>query len=92
MTDPGLDSPTGWARLPRWQHVALIVLCSVGLVAALLNTAVAPGGDRLLHFLFGVLDGAVLVTLVRSYGRRLPQNHAGSSGVPGSCHLSVPGR
>jgi hypothetical protein len=52
--------------------VALIVLCSVGLVAAVINTAVASGADRLLHLLFGVLDGGVLVTLVRSYGRRLP--------------------
>ena len=71
MSEPESGAAAGWARLPRWQHVALIVLCSVGLVAALLNTAVASGGDRLLHFLFGVLDGAVLVTLVRSYGRRL---------------------
>jgi len=67
------ESANGWARLPRWQHVALIVLCSVGLVAAILNTAVASGGGRLLHVLFGLLDGAVLVTLVRSYGRRLPE-------------------
>jgi hypothetical protein len=67
-----VSEPGGWARLPRWQHVALIVLCSVGLVAAILNATVASGGDRLLHALFGLLDGFVLVTLVRSYGRRLP--------------------
>jgi len=64
------EPATGWARLPRWQHVALILLCSVGLLAAVLNAAVAAGGDRVLHLLFGLLDGFVLVTLVRSYGRR----------------------
>ena len=64
------DLPTGWARLPKWQHVALIVLCSLGLLAAILNATVASGGDRALHALFGVLDGLVLVTLVRAYGRR----------------------
>ena len=70
MTEDEGGLATGWARLPRWQHVALIVLCSVGLLAAILNTAAASGGDRVLHLLFGLLDGAVLVTLVRSYGRR----------------------
>jgi uncharacterized membrane protein required for colicin V production len=64
------DVPTGWAGLARWQHVALIVLCSLVLLAAIVNTTVASGADRALHVLFGLLDGFVLVTLVRSYRRR----------------------
>jgi hypothetical protein len=64
---------TGWARLPRWQHGVLITLCAVGLVAAVANMVVASSnGNRALHAAFGLLDGAVLVTLVLSYRGRPP--------------------
>jgi len=73
VSDPDVDVPKGWARLPRWQHLALIVLCSFGLVAAIVNVVATAGGDRLLHLLFGLLDGAVLATLVNAYWTRPAQ-------------------
>jgi hypothetical protein len=69
--EEGEDTATGWARLPRWQHVTLIVLCVAGLVAALANAWVATtGGTRALHAAFGLVVAVVLVTLVTSYRRR----------------------
>jgi len=64
---------TGWARLPRWQHLVLIVLCVVGLLAAVANVAAAStNGNRALHSLVGLIVAGVLVTLVRSFRRRPP--------------------
>lgn len=66
-------SATGWTRLPRWQHVVLIVLCAFGLVAAMANTIVASGnGNRGLHAAFGIVVAVVLITLISSYQRRPP--------------------
>ena len=65
------DAARGWARLPRWQHVTLIVLSAVGLVAAIANAWVArTGGNRATHVVFGLVVAVVLVTLVTSYRRR----------------------
>lgn len=72
-TEPGEneDVARGWARLPRWQHVTLIVLSAVGLVAAIANAWVATtGGNRAMHVVFGLVVAGVLVTLVTSYRRR----------------------
>jgi uncharacterized membrane protein len=67
------SSATGWARLPRWQHLVLIVLCVVGLVAAVANLAAAStNGNRALHAGIGLIVAVVLVTLVRSFRRRSP--------------------
>jgi hypothetical protein len=68
----GVDGPdpSGWARLPRWQHVALMVLCSFALVAAVVNMAATSGGNRFIHLFIGVLVAVVLLTLVRAYGQR----------------------
>jgi len=65
------DTATGWARLPRWQHLVLIVLCAFGLVAAIANTIVASStGNRLTHAAFGVVVAIVLVSLITSFQRR----------------------
>ena len=70
-SDPELQ-PTGWARLPRWQHVVLIGLCLFGLVAAVANVAAAhSGADRAVHAGFGLVILAVLGTLVRSFRSRV---------------------
>jgi len=59
---------TGWARLPRWQHVALIALCAVVLVAAILNFIVSDSyRARAFHALITAVDGFVLVTLITAY-------------------------
>ena len=64
---------TGWARLPRWQHGVLIVLCAAGLVAAIANAVVAStNGNRAMHAGFGLVVAVVLVTLVSSFRRRPP--------------------
>jgi len=64
---------SGWARLPRWQHIVLIVLCAFGLVAAIANVIVASSNvNRAVHASFGLVIGAVLVTLILSYQRRPP--------------------
>jgi hypothetical protein len=65
------DAARGWARLPRWQHVTLIVLSVVGLIAAIANAWVATtGGNRAMHAAFGLVVAVVLLTLVTSYRRR----------------------
>jgi membrane protein YdbS with pleckstrin-like domain len=65
------DAAKGWARLPRWQHLILIVLCLAGLVAAVANAWVATtSGNRAMHAGFGLVVAVVLVTLVTSYRRR----------------------
>jgi hypothetical protein len=62
---------TGWARLPRWQHIALIALCVAGLVAAILNVVAADRlGNRLLHGAIAVITIVLLVTLISAYRRR----------------------
>ena len=67
------DTSTGWARLPRWQHIVLIVLCAFGLVAAIANTVVASSnGNRGVHAAFGIVIFIVLITLITSYQRRSP--------------------
>jgi hypothetical protein len=67
------DIAAGWARLPRWQHLVLIVLCAVGLVAAIANVAAAStSGNRAVHAGFGLIVAVLLVTLVRSFRRRPP--------------------
>jgi hypothetical protein len=59
---------TGWARLPRWQHVVLIVLCTIGLIAGIANFAVSDTNRaRVFHAVFTILDGALLVTLISAY-------------------------
>jgi predicted Co/Zn/Cd cation transporter (cation efflux family) len=69
--EPAQDAATGWARLPRWQHLVLIVLCAFGLVAAVANTIVASSnGNRAIHLAFGVVVAVVLVTLITSFQRR----------------------
>lgn len=58
-------------RIPRWQHMVLIGLCAVGLVAAIANVAAADSnGGRALHLGIGLLVGAALVQLVLAYRRR----------------------
>jgi hypothetical protein len=66
------DSPaTGWARLPRWQHITLIALCVAGLVAAIANIVAADHlGNRLLHVAIAVITIVLLVTLISAYRRR----------------------
>jgi len=65
------EAATGWAKLPRWQHVVLIVFCAFALVAAIANTIVAAGnGNRAIHATFGLVVAAVLVTLITSLQRR----------------------
>ena len=59
------------SRIPRWQHIVLIVLCAAGLVAAVINVAVADSfRARGLHALLGVLFAAALVRLVTLYLQR----------------------
>jgi uncharacterized membrane protein YfcA len=66
-----MNAPTGWARLPRWQHLTLIVLCSAGLVAAAANVLAAHHlSNRLLHGAIAVITIVLLVTLVSAYRRR----------------------
>jgi hypothetical protein len=58
-------------RIPRWQHVVLIVLCAAGLLAAVINVAVAGSwGARGLHAVLGLLLAAALVRLVTAYRER----------------------
>ncbi len=58
-------------RMPRWQHVVLMLLCVAGLVAAIANVAAADSwGARGLHALIGLLVAAALVRLVFAYRRR----------------------
>jgi hypothetical protein len=66
------ESPaTGWARLPRWQHIVLIALCTVVLIAAIANFLVSDSNRaRALHAALTIIDGAVLVTLITAYLRR----------------------
>ena len=69
--EPPGPTATGWARLPRWQHVVLTVLCALGLVAAIANTIVASsGGSRALHAALGLVLAVVLVMLIGSLRRR----------------------
>jgi hypothetical protein len=69
--EPPEGAVTGWARLPRWQHGLLIAFCVIGLVAAIANVAAASSnGSRALHVAVGLLDGAILLSLVRAYRRR----------------------
>jgi hypothetical protein len=65
MTPDPERTVTGWARLPRWQHVALIVLCTIVLVAGIANFLVSDSNRaRVLHAALTIVDGAVLVTLI----------------------------
>ena len=58
----------GWARLPRWQHLVLMVLCVIGLIAGIANFLVSDSNrGRGLHAAFTVVDGAILVTLITAY-------------------------
>lgn len=68
--EPPGPTATGWARLPRWQHVVLTVLCALGLVAAIANTIASSGGSRALHAALGLILAVVLVTLIGSLRRR----------------------
>jgi len=69
-----MSDPAGWARLPRWQHITLIVLCAGGLVAALANVVAADRlGNRLLHVTIAIVTVVLLVTLISAYRRRPPQ-------------------
>jgi len=69
-----MSDPSGWARLPRWQHLTLIVLCAAGLVAALANVVAADRlGNRLLHVTIAIVTVVLLVTLISAYRRRPPQ-------------------
>jgi len=59
---------TGWARLPRWQHIGLMVLCTVVLVAGIANfLASDANGPRVLHAIVAIIAGGVLVTLITAY-------------------------
>jgi hypothetical protein len=65
MTSDPERTVTGWARLPRWQHVALIVLCTVVLVAGIANFLVSDSNRaRAFHAALTIVDGAALVTLI----------------------------
>jgi hypothetical protein len=65
---------TGWARLPRWQHLALILLCGAGLLAAIANVAAADHlGNRVLHGAIAVITIVLGVTLISAYRRRTPE-------------------
>ena len=58
-------------RIPRWQHIVLVVLCAAGLIAAVINVAVADSfRARGLHVVLGVLFAAALVRLVTTYLQR----------------------
>jgi hypothetical protein len=58
-------------RMPRWQHVVLMLLCVAGLIAAIANVAAADAwGARGLHALVGLLIAAALVRLFIAYRRR----------------------
>lgn len=62
------NTASGWARLPRWQHIVLIVLCIVGLFAGIANFLVSDTNRaRVFHALLTVLDGALLVFLITGY-------------------------
>jgi hypothetical protein len=68
MTPEPEGTVTGWARLPRWQHIALILLCGVVLIAAILNFLVSDSyRARAFHALITLVDGAVLITLITGY-------------------------
>jgi hypothetical protein len=70
MDEPGSGeaTATGWARLPRWQHVVLIVLCIGGLIAGIANFLVADTNRaRVFHAIFTIADGALLVFLITGY-------------------------
>ncbi|MBV9412118.1 MAG: hypothetical protein JO148_11020 [Acidimicrobiia bacterium] len=62
------STASGWTRLPRWQHIVLIALCTVGLFAGVANFLVSDSNRaRVFHVLFTVLDGALLVFLITGY-------------------------
>ena len=68
-----MSEATGWARLPRWQHITLIVLCAGGLIAAVANVVAADRlGNRALHAAIAVITVVLLVTLISAYRRRPP--------------------
>ena len=65
---------TGWARLPRWQHVVLIALCTIGLIAGIANFLVSDTNrSRVFHAAFTVADGVLLVILISAYLARKQQ-------------------
>ena len=69
--EPPEGTATGWARLPVWQHRALIFLSVVGLVAALANAVVADSFLHLFpHVVIAVIAIVLLVTLISAYLRR----------------------
>ena len=71
MTPEPERTVTGWARLPRWQHLALIVLCAIVLIASILNFLVSDSyRARAFHVLITLVDGTVLVTLITAYLKR----------------------
>lgn len=68
--EPRRDA-TGWGRLPRWQHVVLMVLCGVVLAAGIANFLASDSNRaRAFHAVLTVVDGVVLVTLITAYLRR----------------------
>ena len=76
MTEPHRPAgeTTGWARLPRWQHIALIVLCGAVLIAAIINFIVSDSNRaRVFHAVITIADGAVLITLVTAFLARTAQ-------------------
>jgi uncharacterized membrane protein len=76
VTEPeqSRGTATGWARLPRWQHLVLIVLCGVVLIAGILNFLASDSNRACaFHAVLSVVDGVVLVTLITAYLRRTAQ-------------------
>jgi hypothetical protein len=68
MTSDPERTVTAWARLPRWQHVVLIVLCTIVLVAGIANFLVSDSNRaRVFHAALTIVDGAVLVTLITGF-------------------------
>jgi phage shock protein PspC (stress-responsive transcriptional regulator) len=69
MDEPdSAGAAAGWARLPRWQHVVLIVLCIGGLIAGIANFLIADTNRaRVFHAIFTVADAALLVFLISGY-------------------------
>ena len=71
-----MNGTSGWARLPRWQHLTLIVLCGAGLIAALANVVAADRlGNRVFHAAIAVVTIVLLVTLISAYRRRPRQEN-----------------
>ena len=63
-----MSEASGWARLPRWQHIALMVASTVVLVAAVANFLVTDSnGARVFHAFVAIAAGVVLVTLINAY-------------------------